>query len=74
MVEEDLAREVQRRNECWSEAVAVGSYPFVERVKRDLGIGVRHREITSAGEMFALREQRCAYLPDCDLENDVLRP
>jgi len=72
-VEEALARNAHGREVCWSEAVAVGGHRFVARVKRDLGIAVRHREITDVGEMFALREQRFDYLPDFGCENGVLR-
>lgn len=63
-VEEALMREAHRRDERWSESVAVGSEAFVEEIKRELGIAVRHREVDGADGMWVLREARGAYRGD----------
>lgn len=73
-VAEALAMEAVRRDERWSEAVAVGSQAFVERVKRELGIHARHREVDEANGTCALREPGNAYTGVFGTENSVLRP
>ncbi len=59
-VAEALTREAGKRDERWSEAVAVGSQAFVEGVKRELGLKARHRDIDEADGPYALREPRSA--------------
>jgi len=49
--------ELAVRDACWSEAFAVGSLAFVEKVKSELGIKAMHRAVEQAGETYALREQ-----------------
>ena len=49
------------REDRWSEALAVGSLAFVERVKNDLGVKAAHREVLEADGTFALREPSEAY-------------
>jgi hypothetical protein len=44
-VEAALHGELAARDARWSEAVAVGSLAFVEKVKSDLGIKALHREL-----------------------------
>jgi hypothetical protein len=34
-----------RRDERWSEEIAVGSLAFAERVKNDLGVKAMHHEV-----------------------------
>jgi hypothetical protein len=52
------------RDARWSEAVAVGSLAFVEKVKGELGIKAVHREVEEGIETYALREQSEAYGTD----------
>lgn len=72
-VEEALARESMRRDARWSEAIAVGSYDFVEKIKRELGSKAAHRDVKEAGGEHTLREQRGVYADDFDTEKDMLR-
>jgi len=71
-VEEALMVKAMRDNR-WSEAIAVGSLPFVENVKGELGIKVLHRELEQFGGAYALREPSEPYAADLDSESDVLR-
>jgi hypothetical protein len=59
-VEEALGREMARDGR-WSEAIAVGSLSFVEKVKNELGFKAAHREAIEIGGTYALREKREAY-------------
>ena len=43
-------------DERWSESIAVGSRPFVERVKDELGFKAAHRDVVEADGHYALRE------------------
>jgi putative transposase len=68
-VEEALRRETARENR-WSEAIAVGSLSFVEKVKKELGVKAAHREAIEVDGTYALREQREAYGPGFAGENE----
>ena len=61
-VEQALENGCAPRDDRWSEALAVGSLAFVERVKNDLGIKAMHREAVRADGIYALREpsEACA--------------
>jgi hypothetical protein len=56
----------------WSEAIAVGSLVFVERVKNDLGVKAMHREVLQADGTYALREPAEAYANDFTGKNEAL--
>ena len=45
-----------RRDDRWSESIAVGSEGFVEQVKNELGFKAQHREILVADGLYTLRE------------------
>jgi REP-associated tyrosine transposase len=60
-IEHALGCEALQRDEHWSEAIAVGSQDFVEKMKRELGGMARHREVDQAQGMYSLREPRSAY-------------
>lgn len=49
-VEEALQSELAMRDARWSEALAVGSLVFVEKVKGELGIKGVHREVERGTE------------------------
>ena len=72
-VEEALLHEVRKRDERWSEALAVGSQAFVEKVKRELALKARHRDVDEADGTSALREPAIAYTGGFGTENGVLR-
>jgi putative transposase len=48
--------DIARRDNRWSESIAVGSEGFVEQVKNELGFRVQHRQVLMADGLFALRE------------------
>ncbi len=73
-VEEALSREAERRDARWSEAIAVGSQAFIERVKLELGNKARHREVEEADGVCVLREPGGAYMVDLGTGNSTLRP
>ncbi|MBY0269701.1 MAG: hypothetical protein K2X06_07535 [Burkholderiales bacterium] len=50
-----------RRDERWSEAIAVGSYAFAEKIKHELAPKARHRNIDSVDGVCALREPANTY-------------
>ena len=75
-IAEALAMEAVKRDARWSEAVAVGSQAFVERIKLELGTQATHREHEEADAdgMSVLREPQKAYWGVFGTENSVLRP
>jgi REP-associated tyrosine transposase len=60
------------RDERWSEAIAVGSLAFVERIKNDLGAKAMHRELLQADGTCALREPAEAYASNFTSKNEAL--
>jgi REP element-mobilizing transposase RayT len=73
-VEQGLLNERAGREDCWSEAIAVGSLAFVETVKSELGTKALHRAIEHVDGAYALRERSEAYTCDLGGENEPLRP
>jgi len=69
-----LTCETGKRDERWSEAVAVGSEAFVETVKCELGLKAQLRDIDEADGAYALREPRSAYTAVFGTESEALRP
>jgi hypothetical protein len=43
------------RDKRWSDAIAVGSLTFVEKVKSELGFKAAHREVTGCRHVYASR-------------------
>jgi REP element-mobilizing transposase RayT len=72
-VEEALVRNERRRDERWSEAIAVGSYAFAEEIKHELALKAKHRDIDAVDGTSALREPVNAYTAIFGGENSVLR-
>jgi REP element-mobilizing transposase RayT len=70
-VSEALAQR-PRRDERWSEAIAVGGKEFIERVQRQLGLAATHRKIEASVELHALREEGAAYEGHSRPEKGVL--
>ena len=60
------------RDERWSEAVAVGSAAFVAKIKGELGLRARSRNIMSGEQCNVLREERAPYMHVFGGKNDVL--
>jgi hypothetical protein len=72
-VEQALETGRALRENRWSEAIAVGSLDFVERVKNDLGIKAMHREAVHADGIYALREPSEAYARRFAAVSEALR-
>ncbi|HEU4340348.1 MAG TPA: hypothetical protein VFU31_02140 [Candidatus Binatia bacterium] len=60
------------RDDRWSEAIAVGSLAFVERVKGELGSRATHRAVEHVEGAYALREESEAYNRNLDSESEAL--
>jgi|GEM_PF-5098766 len=50
-----------QRDARWSESLAVGTQPFVENVKRELGLKTRHRGIDEDQGSLVFRQKGPAY-------------
>jgi putative transposase len=71
-VEEALRELTLRRDERWSQSLAVGSKSFVERVKRQLGIKAKHRGVDPSDGTCVLREPGSAYTRVLSTQTSVL--
>jgi hypothetical protein len=60
-IETALRQAARGRDERWTEAIAVGSRSFVEKVQRELGGRGRYRVIEQASEGCLLRESSEPY-------------
>ena len=65
---------IARRDDRWSESIAVGSEGFVEQVKSESGFRAQHREVLVADGLYALREPTSPYGDHFGRENEALRP
>jgi hypothetical protein len=72
-VEAGSSGEMARRDDRWSESIAVGSERFVERVKNELGFNAQHREVSVADGLYTLREPVAPYGDHFDRENEAPR-
>jgi len=45
----------------WTQSIAVGSNPFIEKVKEDIGLRAKGRKIICADDTFELREVLTPY-------------
>jgi len=61
------------QDDRWSEASAVGSMSFVEKVKSELGVKAAHREVVQRDETYTLREPGDAYGAETLGESDTLK-
>ena len=60
-VEEYLGNGDKARNEEWTGSIAVGSRPFVEKVKALLGFRAKGREVIEGNEGYQVREGPAPY-------------
>lgn len=72
-VREALRQDAMKRDERWSESLAVGSQAFVESVKRELALKARHRAIEAADGSYALKQPQFPYTGHFDLKSGALR-
>jgi putative transposase len=56
-----LDKTEKNREEEWTHSIAVGSQPFVERVKNLLGIRAKGREVIEGAKGYQLREEAAGY-------------
>jgi putative transposase len=56
-----LERGALIRESKWSESLAVGGRAFVDRVKGELGVSTRHRQVVNDGDAHCLKESMAAY-------------
>jgi hypothetical protein len=49
------------RREEWTDSIAVGSRPFVEKVKALLGFRAKGREVIEGSEGYQVREEPAPY-------------
>lgn len=71
-VEQGLENGLAARDNRWSEAIAVGSLPFVENVQNQLGFKAAHRDVIGANGSYALCESAEAYAGKFTGKKDVL--
>jgi hypothetical protein len=71
-IEAALHGDLAVRDARWSEAVAVGSLAFVEKIKGELGVKALHREVEQLDGSYALREPGEAYSGHFHIENEAL--
>ena len=60
-VDSTIQAENKGRQAKWTQRIAVGSEPFIEKVKEALGFRARGRKIRRAGDCFELRETLKSY-------------
>jgi putative transposase len=70
-IEQALQNGCAPRDNRWSEALAVGSLAFVERVKNELGIKAMHRDVLETDGTYVLREPSEAYACNFTGENEA---
>ncbi|MHB8406047.1 MAG: transposase [Gammaproteobacteria bacterium] len=72
-VEDALKAEPAKRDERWSQSLAIGSYEFISQFQADLGATAIHRDIEEHGNSHALREDTGSYTRGLDGESSRLR-
>jgi putative transposase len=73
-VDDALRAGIGGRDGRWSEALAVGSQAYLDKIKAALGGRAFHRQITEAQGIYALREPAASYTPRFDGKNSALSP
>jgi putative transposase len=58
------------REEEWTQSIAVGSMPFVERVRDLLGFRAKGRKVTSGTQGCQLRDPSACYGDLFEIKND----
>jgi len=72
-VDEALGKEDQRREDIWSQSVAVGSSEFVQQAQLALGHQGRNRAPSETNGVCVLREDEEIYRPVFGVENRSIR-
>jgi len=63
-----------KRESRWTESIAVGSSPFIERIKSAMGVMAKGRFVQPTEGAFELREAQSAYNAIIDPENCKISP
>ncbi len=63
-----------KRESRWTESIAVGGSPFIERIKRAMGAMAKGRCVQPGEGAFELREAQSAYNAIFDTENRDIGP
>ena len=63
-----------KRESRWTESIAVGSSPFIERIKNAMGAMAKGRSIQPTEGAFELREAQSAYNSIFDPKNRDIDP
>jgi putative transposase len=70
---EAMRNKNQRREDIWSQSLAVGSAEFVQQAQQTLGHQGRNRVRTDSGGVSVLREAEASYGPIFGVENRPIR-
>jgi putative transposase len=73
-VEEHFGDGERAGREEWTDSIAVGSVPFVEKVKALLGFRAKGREVIEGSEGFQLREEAADYRALFEAKDDDIGP
>ena len=73
-VEEALHPGTAKRDERWSESLAVGSPAYLDKIKAALGGRATRRQIVEAGGLHTLREPTVSYTSQCGGKSIAPRP
>ena len=63
-----------KRERRWTESIAVGSSPFIERIKKAMGAMAKGRCVQPGEGAFGLREAQSVYNAIFDHQNRYLDP
>lgn len=69
-----VKKTVSNRESRWTERIAVGSSPFIERIKIYMGAMAKGRAVWPIAGAFELRETQSAYNAIFDPENCDIAP
>ena len=73
-VEEYLGKGAENRQDEWIASIAVGSESFVEKVKSQLGLKVKGRDVIEGVGGYQLREEATPYMTLFRSEKDDIDP
>jgi hypothetical protein len=68
-----LSRKIGAQDERWSEAIAVGDFTFVHKVKSELGFKAMDGRVMEVLGTYTLREESEPYSASFTAESEALR-
>ncbi len=72
-VAQELTLDSSKRDERWSESIAVGSESFIDQVKASLGIKAKHKEVIEQEDGYLIKEGHSSYNAHFDSKIGHLR-